>query len=233
MITGDDARAERLVTRTTRAGARPRRSGEGTTELAPELFGADKERSQSPGQLSAAALAGLVLLVVELLAAPLVLAVSLIASFVTWWLLDAPWSGHRRHARRRGINTRLLYLSTLMLVGLWLGVMFIFRASDPALSSGFTTTLPVMVWGVDVSLLQSLNGMEGTVTPQGTLPLSMGDSGFAPFSLFVHGAASTIAVSLLAYAVASARRRLRRALREKGLLAPREARHTNFPPMVR
>jgi len=218
--------------RPSRGGARPSRGSEGTSELAPELFTSGAERSITSGQFSASALVGLVLLVVELLAAPLVLGISLAASLVTWWLLDAPWSGHRRHARRRGITTRLLYLSTLMLVGLWLGVMFIFRASDPALSSGFTTTLPVMIWGIDVSLLESLNGMEGAA-PRGTMPVAIGQGGFAPFSLFVHGAASTIAISLLAYAIVSARRRLRRALREKGLLAPRESRPTSVPPMVR
>jgi hypothetical protein len=210
-----------------------RRSGR-AAELAPDLLGALGERPRAPAQLSAAAIAGLVLLVVELLAAPLVLGISLVASLLAWWLLDAPWSGHRRHARRRGITSRLLYLSTLMLVGLWLGVMFIFRASDPALSSGFTTTLPVMVWGVDVSLLERLNAMDGAASAaRGTLPVPVQPSGFAPFSLFVHGAASTIALALLAYAVASARRRVRRALREKGILAAREPRHSSPPPLVR
>lgn len=221
------------MTRTSRGGTRTAPGRGSARELAPELIGGGPERSQTSAQVSAAAVTGLVLLVVELLAAPLVLVVSLVASLATWWLLDAPWSGYRRHAKRRGINSRLIYLSTLMLVGLWLGVMFIFRASDPALSSGFTTTLPVMVWGVDVSLLERLNGMAGPASP-GTLAVPIGGSGFAPFSLFVHGAASTIAVGLLAYAVASARRRLRRALRDKGLLPPHEStRHQSIPPMVR
>jgi hypothetical protein len=177
-------------------------------ELVPGLFDTGADRPPSSGQFSAAMLVGLVLLVVEVLAAPLVFAVSLVVSVITWWLLDAPWAGRRR-ARRRGITSRLLYLSTLMLLGLWLGVMFIFRASDPALSSGFTTTLPLMIWGADVSLLQRLNGMETLAQPQGAVPL--GDAGgFAPFSLFVHGTASTICISLLAYSVKSARRRLRR-----------------------
>jgi hypothetical protein len=214
------------MTPSSREGRRSGRAGraEGAAELAPELLGALGERP----------IAGLVLLVVELLAAPLVLGISLVASLLAWWLLDAPWSGHRRHARRRGITSRLLYLSTLMLVGLWLGVMFIFRASDPALSSGFTTTLPVMVWGVDVSLLERLNAMDGAASAaRGTLPVPVQPSGFAPFSLFVHGAASTIALALLAYAVASARRRVRRALREKGILAAREPRHSSPPPLVR
>ncbi|MDH5233322.1 MAG: hypothetical protein OEW77_00075 [Gemmatimonadota bacterium] len=221
------------MTNPSRGGSRPAPGRSSTSELAPELFGG-QDRMHTSSQVSAAAVVGLVLLVVELLAAPLVLGISLLASLATWWLLDAPWSGYRRHARRRGITSRLLYLSTLMLVGLWLGVMFIFRASDPALSSGFTTTLPVMVWGVDVSLLERLNGMAGPAMPQGTLAVPVGGAGFAPFSLFVHGAASTIAVGLLAYAVASSRRRLRRALRDKGLLPPHESsRHQSIPPMVR
>ncbi len=177
-------------------------------ELVPGLFDAGADRPPSSGQFGAATLVGTVLFLVEILAAPLVFVVTLVVSFITWWLLDAPWAGRRR-ARRRGITSRLLYLSTLMLLGLWLGVMFIFRASDPALSSGFTTTLPLMIWGADVSLLQRLNGMETLVQPQGAVPLGDG-GGFAPFSLFVHGTASTICISLLAYSVKSARRRLRR-----------------------
>ena len=137
--------------RNSRGGARVA-GEEGAPELVPGLFDAGAERPPTSGQFSAAMLVGLVLLAVELLAAPLVFGVTLVVSLITWWLLDAPWAGRRR-ARRRGITSRLLYLSTLMLLGLWLGVMFIFRASDPALSSGFTTTLPVFIWGVDVSLL--------------------------------------------------------------------------------
>lgn len=214
-------------------GGKPGSGGEEGSELVPELFDARDARVPSFGQSGAATVVGGALLAVELLAAPLVLGVALVTSAITWWLLDAPWAGRRRHAQRHGITSRLLYLSTLMLLGLWLAVMFIFRASDPALSSSFTTTLPLMIWGVDVSLLQRLNGMESLAQPQGALPLGDGGEGFAPFSLFVHGTASTISISLLAYALMSARRRLRRRLREKGILAPREPRHPSVPPTVR
>ena len=95
-----------------------------------------------------------------------------------------------------------------MLVGMWLAVMFIFRASDPTLSAGFTTTLPMQMFGVDVSMLQSLNGMR--TFRASNAPVVIASSGVAPFSLFAHGIASTIAVSLLAYAVVTGRRRLRR-----------------------
>jgi hypothetical protein len=61
---------------------------------------------------------------------------------------------------------------------------------------------------VDVSLLQRLNGMETLAQPRGAVPMDA--AGFAPFSLFVHGAASTICISLLAYSVKQARRRLKR-----------------------
>lgn len=218
--------------RTSRGGTQGA-GGEGAPDLVPELFDSRAERAPTSGQSSAALVVGSALLVVELLAAPLVLLVTLVTSIITWWLLDSPWAGRRRHGHRRGINSRLLYLSTLMLLGLWLAVMFIFRASDPALSSGFTTTLPLMIWGVDVSLLQRLNGMETLAQPQGALPIGDGGEGFAPFSLFVHGTASTVSISLLAYAMSSARRRLRRRLRERGILAPREPRHPNVPPTVR
>ena len=201
-------------------------------EVVSELFEGTERAGATQSQYLAAMLAGAALLVVELLAAPMVLAITVAASLVTWWLLDAPWAGRRRHARRRGISGRLLYLSTLMLVGLWLGVMFIFRASDPSMSAGFTTTLPFMIWGADYSLLQRLNGMESGVVPHAGMALPANES-FAPFSLFVHGTASTIAVALMAYAVVTARRRLRRKLREKGILPPREARPKSSIPTIR
>lgn len=218
--------------RTSRGGGRVPDSGATGQVLVPDLFESGTSRPLTSGQFSAATVAGIALLAIELLAAPLVLLVSLVVSIITWWLLNASWSGRRRQSRRRGITSRLLYLSTLMLVGLWLSVMFIFRASDPALSSGFTTTLPVMIWGIDITLLQRLNGMEALAQPTGALAVPLEGDGFAPFSLFVHGTASTVAVSLLAYAVSSARRRLRRKLREKGLLPMLESQHPDLPTTV-
>ena len=194
-------------------------------EVVPDLFETGTERLPSSGQFSAATIAGLALFTAELLVAPLVFAITLVASLLFWWLLDQPWSGRRRRTRRRGISSRLLYLSTLLLTGLWLSVMFVFRASDPTLSSGFTSTLPSAVLGVDISMLSSLNGMKqfhaanATVAPP---PQTL-----APFSLFAHGTASTVAISLLAYAVVSGRRRKRRRLRE---IAMQEMR-TNPPPV--
>jgi hypothetical protein len=188
-------------------------------EAVPDLFETGTERLPSSGQFSAATIAGLALFGTELLVAPLVFGITLVASLLFWWLLDQPWSGRRRRTRRRGITSRLLYLSTLLLMGLWLSVMFVFRASDPSLSSGFTSTLPSAVLGVDISMLTSLNGMKqyhaanATVAPP---PQTL-----APFSLFAHGTASTIAISLLAYAVVSGRRRKRRRLREEAVQAMR------------
>ncbi len=195
-------------------------------EVVPDLFETGTERLPTSGQFSAAMIAGLTLFAAELLVAPLVFGITLVASFLFWWLLDQPWSGRRRRTRRRGITSRLLYLSTLLLTGLWLSVMFVFRASDPSLSSGFTSTLPSAVLGVDISMLSSLNGMRtfhaanATVAPP---PPTL-----APFSLFAHGTASTIAISLLAYAVVSSRRRSRRRLREQAMQELRTS-----PPPVR
>jgi hypothetical protein len=194
-------------------------------EVVPDLFETGTERLPSSGQFSAATIVGLALFAAELLVAPLVFAITLVASLLFWWLLDQPWSGRRRRTRRRGITSRLLYLSTLLLTGLWLSVMFVFRASDPTLSSGFTSTLPSAVLGVDISMLSSLNGMKqfraanATVAPP---PQTL-----APFSLFAHGTASTIAISLLAYAVVSGRRRKRRRQREEAVQEMR----TNPPPV--
>jgi hypothetical protein len=195
-------------------------------EVVPDLFETGTERLPSSGQFSAATIVGLVMFATELLVAPLVFLITLVASLLFWWLLDQPWSGRRRRTRRRGISSRLLYLSTLLLMGLWLSVMFVFRASDPTLSSGFTSTLPSAVLGVDISMLSSLNGMKqfhaanATVAPP---PQTL-----APFSLFAHGTASTIAISLLAYAVVSGRRRKRRRLREEAMQETRTS-----PPPVR
>ncbi len=188
-------------------------------EAVPDLFETGTERLPSSGQFSAATIAGLTLLAAELLVAPLVFGITLVASLLFWWLLDQPWSGRRRRTRRRGITSRLLYLSTLLLTGMWLSVMFVFRASDPTLSSGFTSTLPSAVLGMDISMLSSLNGMRtyhaANVTVAQPAPT------LAPFSLFAHGTASTIAISLLAYAVVAGRRRKRRRMREEALRDPR------------
>ncbi len=197
----------------TSISARQNATARSTQEMVPDIFETGSERLPSSGQLSAASLAGIVLFALELFAVPLVFGITLAASMLTWWLLDQPWSGRRRRSKRRGINSRSLYLSTLMLIGMWLAVMFIFRASDPTLSTGFTTTLPMQMFGVDFSALQSLNGMK--TYRASNAPLAAPASGVAPFSLFAHGTASTISISLLAYAVVTGRRRLRRRLREQ------------------
>lgn len=197
-------------------GATAHGSGSGRgPDVVPELFDTGTERLPSSGQFSAATIAGLGLFTIELLVAPLVFAITLVASLLTWWLLDQPWSGRRKRTRRRGITSRLLYLSTLMLTGLWLSVMFVFRASDPTLSSGFTSTLPTAMFGVDISMLAQLNGMR--TFRASNSPVAPPPSSLAPFSLFAHGTASTIAISLLAYAVVSGRRRLRRRLRHQSV----------------
>jgi hypothetical protein len=164
-------------------------------------------------------LSGFVLAAAEALVAPAVFATTIVVSVLTWWILDAPWAGRRRRSSRSGRRwfypqPRIVYLSTLMLVGLWLATMFVFRASDPNLSSGFTSTLPNMMFGVDVSVLSKVNGMQGPLDT-GPTTLKVPDNGLAPFSLFAHGTASTIAVALLTYAFQSARRRIRRARRSR------------------
>ena len=194
-------------------------------EAVPDLFDTGTERLPSSGQFSASTIAGLAIFALELLVAPLVLLITFLASLMTWWLLDQPWSGRRKRTRRRGITSRLLYLGTLMLTGLWLSVMFVFRASDPTLSSGFTSTLPGAMFNVDISMLAQLNGMK--TYRASNSPVAPAPSSLAPFSLFAHGTGSTIAISLLAYAVVAGRRRLRRRLREQaltdaGALRPRE-----------
>lgn len=214
--------------RTSRGGMRAAPGSESGPELVPDVFDTGAEQPVTSGQFGASMLVGLVLLAVELIAAPLVLTLTFVVSLLTWWMLDQSWTGRRRGRHRRGLTSRLLYLSTIMLVGLWLGVMFIFRASDPMLGSGFTTTLPGMLWGVDAGLIQRLNGMQ-VVAPTGSLAVAVPGEAFAPFSLFMHGTASTVAVSLLGYAVSSGRRRLRRALRSQGLMPPRESRPGSPP----
>jgi hypothetical protein len=181
----------------------------------------------SSGQFSAATISGVLLGATEALVAPLILGTTLVVSVLTWWILDAPWAGRRRRSSRTARKwylpgPRVIYLSTLWLVGLWLTTMFVFRASDPQVSPGFSATLPNIV-GLDVSVLSRLNGMQGPVDT-GPEPVAMTESGIAPFSLFAHGTASTIAVALLAYAFQSARRRLRRARRSRDSGEP-HARH--------
>lgn len=199
---------------TRQADIEPRQS-----ELVPDIFDTGTERLPSSGQFSAATISGVLLGATEALVAPLILGTTLVVSVMTWWILDAPWAGRRRRSSRAARKwylppPRVIYLSTLWLVGLWLTTMFVFRASDPQVNSGFGATLPNIV-GLDVSVLSRLNGMQGALDT-GPEPAAMLErSGVAPFSLFAHGTASTVAVALLAYAFQSARRRIKRARRSR------------------
>jgi len=189
-----------------------------TPELVPDIFDTGTEKLPTSGQFSAATISGVLLAITEALVAPLIFGSTVVVSVFTWWLLDAPWAGRRRRSSRAPQRwylpkPRVVYLSTLMLVGLWLATMFVFRASDPQLGAGFSATLP-NVMGLDVSLLTKINGMQSPID-SGPDPARFADTGIAPFSLFAHGTASTIAVALLAYAFQSARRRLRRARRAR------------------
>ena len=187
------------------------------SELVPDIFDTGTERLPSSGQFSAASISGMLLAGTEALVAPLIFGCTIVASVFAWWLLDAPWAGRRRRSSRAQRRwylpaPRVIYLSTLMLIGLWLSTMFVFRASDPELSPGFGATLP-NIMGVDMSMLSRMNGMQGPIDTGPELSAQAARTGIAPFSLFVHGTASTIAVALLAYAFQSARRRIRRAAR--------------------
>lgn len=187
------------------------------TDLVPDIFDTGTERLPSSGQFSAATISGILLAAAEALVAPLIFGSTLVASIFFWWLLDAPWAGRRRRTSRVHRKwylpaPRVIYLGTLMLIGLWLSTMFVFRASVPDMSPGFSATLPTIM-GVDVSVLQRMNGMQNPIDTGPGPTLQVQDSSVAPFSLFAHGTASTIAVALLAYAFQSARRRIRRARR--------------------
>jgi hypothetical protein len=184
----------------------------------PDIFDTGTERLPSSGQFSAATISGILLGATEALVAPLILGTTMVVSVLTWWILDAPWAGRRRRSSRAARKwylpaPRVIYLSTLWLVGLWLTTMFVFRASDPQVNAGFSATLPNMM-GLDVSVLSRLNGMQGPIDT-GPEPTAMIESGMVPFSLFAHGTASTIAVALLAYVFQSARRRIKRARRSR------------------
>lgn len=199
------------------------------TELVPDIFDTGTEKLPSSGQFSAAMLAGCLLAAAEALIAPAIFATTIGVSVLTWWILDAPWAGRRRHsshASRRWYlpKPRTVYLSTLMLMGLWLATMFVFRASDPKVSGGFGTTLPDMMLGVDVSVLSKMNGMQGPLDTATMTMLPKADD-VAPFSLFAHGTASTVAVALLTYALQSARRRFRRARRSRDAGEQQGTRH--------
>jgi hypothetical protein len=179
-------------------------------DVVPDVLDVHSEKLPSSGKLSAATIAGLFLFSFELYVAWQVFVVTLIVSLFVWWLLAQPWSGRRRQTRRRGITSRLLYMSTLLVAGLWLAVMFIFRASDPTLSTSFSSTLPQSMFGLDVEGLAKLNGMRGGPLVQTVSPIVTPESDLAPFSLFAHGSLSAMAISLLSYAVVVARRGYRR-----------------------
>lgn len=200
------------------------------SELVPDIFDTGTDKLPSSGQFSAAMISGVLLAATEALVAPLILACTLIVSVLTWWILDAPWAGRRRRSSRAVRKwylpqPRVVYLSTLMMVGLWLTTMFVFRASDPRLSPGFSATLPNMM-GLDVSVLSKINGMQGPIDT-GPEPITQKESGVAPFSLFAHGTASTIAVALLTYAFQSMRRRIRRVRRSRDYEEQQRVRHSS------
>lgn len=199
-------------------------------ELVPDIFDTGTEKLPSSGQFSAAMLAGILLAGAEVLIAPAILGATILVSVLTWWILDAPWAGRRRRSSRSSRKWYLpqsgtVYLSTLMLMGLWLATMFVFRASDPSLSSGFSATLPDMMLGMDVSVLSKINGMQGSLD-SGPATMRVTTDDVAPFSVFAHGTASTIAVALLTYTFQSARRRIRRARRSRDGGEQQRSRHS-------
>lgn len=179
-------------------------------ELIPPLFDQHAERSGSGGQLSAAALVALVLLAVEGLTAPYILAVTAVAAVASWVLLNSSVSGRRRSSRRRRLSSRVLYISTLFLLGLWLVTMLLFKMATPVDEiPDAPRALPQMMFGMDLRMLtqmarpERVSGAAFMARPSATA--------LSPFSLLVHGAASTLAVNLLAYVAVSYRRRIRRA----------------------
>ena len=168
-------------------------------ELVPDIFDTGTEKLPSSGQFSAAMLAGVLIAAVELLVVPAIFACTVAVSVLTWWILDASWAGRRRHSSRASHKwylpkPRTVYLSTLMLMGLWLATMFVFRASDPGLSSGFSATLPDMMLGMDVSVLSKMNGMQGPLDTGPDATPKLDD--VAPFSVVRprHGSFDLIAV---------------------------------------
>jgi hypothetical protein len=62
----------------------------------PDVFDTGAEQPATSGQFGASMLVGLVLLAVELIAAPLVLTLTFVVSLLTWWMLDQSWTGRRR-----------------------------------------------------------------------------------------------------------------------------------------
>ena len=150
---------------------------------------------------------GIIGVVAELLFAPVVLAVTFAVGVGCYLLLDTPWTNIRAQQRPRFVSVRILYLNTLIIAGFWLGVMFIFSAADPAVSTGVEQRLPALL---EVATSKDLKSLISLKHAAGVQPIYDAITPVATwFDVFVHGLICALAVNFLLYGVVIARRRQR------------------------
>lgn len=155
----------------------------------------------------------------ELLLAPVVLALTFAVGIATYFVLDAPWTKVRAQQRPRFVSVRILYLNTMIVVGFWLAVMFVFSAADPLVSTGVEQRLPVLL---DVATTRDLRSLIALKRQAMIAPVRdpVGPAS-TWFDVFIHGVVSAIALNFLLYGVVIARRRSR--ARRRGRSASRHA----------
>lgn len=150
---------------------------------------------------------GLMGVAAEVYLAPVVLAITFVISVASYLLLDTPGTRIRAQQRPRFVSVRLLYLNTLIVAGVWLAVMFVFSAADPAVSSGVEQRLPVLLEVATTTDLRTLVTANHVANAHAVVQSQELASTW--FDVFGHGLICTIAIDFLLYALVIARRRRR------------------------
>lgn len=143
----------------------------------------------------------------EAVLAPVVLGITLVVGLGTYLLLDAPWTKVRAQQRPRFVSVRILYLNTLIVVGFWLAVMFVFTAADPDVSSGVEQRLPQLLDVATARDLSALVSMKRSALIRPEKELIGAASTW--FDVFLHGVVSALALNFILYGIVIARRRYR------------------------
>ena len=168
---------------------------------------------------------GLMGVMMELVLAPVVLAVTFAVGLASYLVLDAPWTRVRSQQRPRFVSVRILYLNVMLVAGFWLAVMFTFSAADPTVSNGVNQRLPALLEVATTSDLHQLITLKHTGSPMIIDPAQASSTWF---DVFLHGVVCAVALNFLLYGIVIARRRQRS--RRNGPRASRKS--LRYEPMV-
>ncbi len=146
-------------------------------------------------------------IIIELVMAPTILLITIGVGVASYLILDAPWTKVRAQQRPRFVSVRILYLNTLILVGFWLAVMFIFSAADPAVSGGVEQRLPALL---EIASTKDLRSLVQLKRSAGVQPVrDPVESAATWFDVFLQGVGSAMSLNFVLYGIVIARRRSR------------------------